>query len=244
MHNIKLVIEYDGTGFHGWQSQLNASAVQDEVKKAIEALTGQECELTGASRTDTGVHALGQVANFITDSKIPPDKYIFALKPFLPEDIVIKKSVEVPLDFHSRYCAKGKRYKYLIYNSETASALLRNRAWHVPYKLDFAAMSRAASHFIGIYDFSAFKATGSSAKTAVRTIADTTLSSEGDLISLTISGNGFLYNMVRIIAGTLVEVGSGKIVADSIQDIIASGDRKRAGVTAPAQGLYLEEIFY
>ncbi len=244
MRNIRLLIEYDGTAFHGWQSQINARAVQDEVEKAVRLVTGEECGITGASRTDTGVHALGQVANFMTASKIPPDKYVYTLRSVLPDDVVIKKSDEVPADFHSRYWAKGKRYRYLIYNSEFASALLRNRAYHVPYKLNFNAMCEAVSCFPGTHDFSAFKATGGSTKTSVRTIFDASLDRDGDMIGFTVSGNGFLYNMVRIIAGTLVEVGCGKIDPRSIPDIIAGGDRKMAGVTAPAQGLYLEEVFY
>lgn len=244
MRNIRLLIEYDGTAFHGWQSQINARAVQDEVSRAIKIVTGEDCILTGSSRTDTGVHALGQVANFWTDSKIPPDKYVYALRSVLPEDIVIRRSEEVASDFHSRYSAKGKKYRYIIYNSEMSSALLRNRAYHIPSKLDYNAMCKAVSYFPGTHDFSAFRATGSSVKTSVRTIFEAALDKDGDIICFTISGNGFLYNMVRIMVGTLVEVGLGKIDPDSIPDIIKGRDRKRAGKTAPAQGLYLEEVYY
>lgn len=244
MRNIKLVIEYDGTAFHGWQSQINARAVQDEVSNAVKIVTGEECELIGASRTDTGVHALGQVANFLTASNIPPDKYVYALRSVLPDDVVIKRSEEVPADFHSRYSAKGKRYRYLIYNSVSASALLRNRAWHIPQRLDFNAMCKAVPYFTGTHDFSAFRASGSSTKTSTRTIHEAELDKDGDIMCFTISGSGFLYNMVRIIAGTLFEVGCGKIDPDSIPEIIEGRDRKKAGITAPAHGLYLEEIFY
>lgn len=255
MRNIKLTIEYDGTNYHGWQSQSNAVTIQDVVKKAICTLTGEECVLTGASRTDRGVHALGQVANFFTNSKIPADKFSFALNTLLPDDIVIKDSEEVSMDFHSRFSSKGKKYKYLIYNSRMPSALLRNRAALVHLPLDVEAMKEALPYFLGTHDFSAFKASGSDAKTSVRTITgislketDSTITGSGKngsrLLELEISGDGFLYNMVRIIAGTLIYVGSGRIKSDDIPSIIESRDRTRAGKTAAAHGLYLVEVYF
>jgi tRNA pseudouridine38-40 synthase len=244
MRNIKLTIEYDGTFYHGWQSQTNACAVQDVVSEAVSRLTGEECKLTGSSRTDTGVHALGQTANFYTSSKIPADKFSYAINSFLPEDIVIKKSEEVSLDFHSRFSAQGKRYKYLIYNSTFPSALLRHRAWHVGPVLDAEAMNRASKAFLGEHDFAAFSAAGSSVKSTVRTILDVSVAREADMIELQIAGNGFLYNMVRIIAGTLAEVGKGKILPEDLPAIIGSRDRKKAGITAPPHGLYLMEVHY
>jgi tRNA pseudouridine38-40 synthase len=244
MRNIKLTIEYDGTGYHGWQSQTNALAVQDVIQDAVGKLTGEDCSLVGAGRTDVGVHALGQTANFLTESNIPSERFSFALNSVLPDDIVVKRSEEVSINFHSRYDAKGKKYRYLIYNSVHPSALLRNRAFHVPCELDYAAMRHAALSFQGTHDFSAFRAAGSSAKTSVRTVTDVLLEKDGEIIRFEISGNGFLYNMVRIITGTLVEVGSGKIPPDAIPGIIRSGDRLKAGKTAPAQGLYLVEVFY
>lgn len=245
MRNIKLTIEYDGTGYHGWQSQVNAAAVQDVLCLAIKKLTGEEIILTGSSRTDAGVHALGQAANFFTASRIPAEKFAFALNSVLPEDIVIRKSEEVGKDFHSRFSAVGKRYRYLIFNSPFRSALLRQRAWHVFYPLDVDAMEQGAKHFLGMNDFKAFMASGSSVKTTVRTISDISISSFPDpTLALEIAGDGFLYNMVRIIAGTLVEVGYGKIRPQDIPDIIISGDRKKAGKTAPAHGLYLMEVYY
>ncbi len=247
MRNIKLTIEYDGTGYHGWQSQINARAVQDVVSAALKKLTGEEISLSGSSRTDTGVHALGQVANFHTTSNIPADKFTFALNSMLPEDIAVVRSEEADMEFHSRFSAKGKKYRYLIYNSPFRSALLRRRAWHVFYGLDTGLMEKGARHFLGAHDFSAFMATGSSVKTTVRTINEISISTDkGDkeLITLEISGDGFLYNMVRIIAGTLVQVGYGKIAPDEIPGIIESLDRKKAGKTAPAHGLYLVEVFY
>lgn len=255
MRNIKLTIEYDGTNYHGWQSQDNALTIQDVVKKAIHTLTGEECVLTGASRTDGGVHALGQVANFLTNSKIPADKFSFALNTLLPDDIVIKKSEEVDMDFHSRFSSRGKKYKYLIYNSRKPSALLRNRAALVHLPLDVEAMKKSLTYFLGTHDFSAFRASGSDIKTSVRTITGISLNEissmiAGDgengskLLELEISGDGFLYNMVRIIAGTLIYVGSGKLKSDDIPSIIESRDRSRAGKTAPAHGLYLVEVYY
>lgn len=244
MLNVKLTIEYDGTNYHGWQSQTNAAAVQDVIQSAIKKITGEECTLTASSRTDAGVHALGQVANFRTESNIPPNKFSYVLNSVLPDDIVIKKSEEVNQDFHAQYLAIGKKYRYLIYNSNSPSALLRNRACYVPQRLNFEAMVRAAESFVGTYDFSAFKASGGSVKTSVRTIANTSLNVCEDIFKFEIAGNGFLYNMVRIITGTLIEVGIGKISAKSIPEIIESRDRKRAGRTAPAHGLYLVEVYY
>lgn len=244
MRNIKLTIEYDGTDYHGWQSQINAAAVQDTVTRAVNGLTGESCSITGSSRTDTGVHALGQVCNFFTESTIPADKFALALNTKLPKDVVIRKSEEVSTDFHSRFSTTGKKYKYIYFNSTYPSALLRNRAYHVYYPLDTEAMSRAAGYFTGTHDFIAFSATGSSVKTTVRTITQAAVERNGELVEFTVTGNGFLYNMVRIIAGTLVEVGFGRIKPEAIPGIIAGLDRKKAGRTAPAQGLYLVEIYY
>ncbi|MEN6313533.1 MAG: tRNA pseudouridine(38-40) synthase TruA [Clostridiaceae bacterium] len=244
MRNIKLTIEYDGTAYHGWQSQINATAVQDVVASAVSSLTGENCSVTGSSRTDTGVHALGQVCNFHTNSPIPADKFAYALNTLLPEDIVIRKSEDVPDGFHARFSARGKKYRYLFYNSVFPSALLRNRAFHVYYPLDIAAMHKAAGCFTGTHDFAAFSAAGGSVKTTVRTITEAAVVRDDELVGFTVAGDGFLYNMVRIIAGTLVEVGFGRIKADDIPEIIDSCDRKRAGRTAPAHGLYLVEVYY
>lgn len=244
MRNIKLIIEYDGTAYHGWQSQKNAVAVQDVVTEAVRRLTGENCSLTGSSRTDTGVHALGQVCNFFTESKIPADKFAFALNTMLPEDIVVHQSEEAAQDFHSRFSAKGKEYRYLIYNSTFPSALLRHKAWHVFYPLDADKMERAAGYLTGTHDFAAFCAAGGSAETTVRTITEARVKKNGALIEFSVAGNGFLYNMVRIIAGTLAEAGFGKIDPDAVRDIIEGRDRRKAGRTAPAHGLYLVEVYY
>ncbi|WP_026073765.1 tRNA pseudouridine(38-40) synthase TruA [Acetivibrio cellulolyticus] len=244
MKNVKLIIEYDGTNYHGWQSQSNAKTVQETVEKAIYGLTGEVININGSSRTDQGVHAYGQVANFFTKSNIPHDRFSYALNRMLPEDIIIRKSEEVSMDFHARYCAKGKKYRYLIYNSSFPSAIFRNRSYHVSHNLDMDSMKKAIPFFKGTHDFSAFKATGSSVKTSVRTIFDVNLSRAEDNIWFEVSGDGFLYNMVRIMVGTLVDVGMGRIKAEEIPGIIESCDRKRAGRTAPPQGLYLVEVYY
>ena len=272
MRNIKLTIEYDGTAYHGWQSQVNAAAIQDVVGAAVNRLIGEACTLYGSSRTDAGVHAYGQVANFRTASGVPADKFAFALNTLLPRDIAIVKSEEVNPDFHARFSARGKKYRYLYYNSVFPSALLRNRAWHVYYPLDGDAMREASRHLLGTHDFLAFSASGSSVKTTVRTLSSIAIREDlqGDgcvkrlcpeaedlppagipgqgtcsrVLALEVEGDGFLYNMVRIIAGTLAEVGYGRIKPDAVPDILESRDRKRTGLTAPPQGLYLMEVRY
>lgn len=244
MRNIKLIIEYDGTNYHGWQSQINAIAIQDVIQEAIKKLTGEKSNLTGSSRTDVGVHALGQVANFFTHSSIPPERFSNALNSVLPNDIVIKGSEEVDMDFHSRYSSKGKKYIYKIYNSNYPSALHRNRVHHVVRKLNISAMKEAAIYLLGEHDFTSFRASGSSVKSSIRTITNVDLIEVGNVIEFAIAGNGFLYNMVRIIAGTLVEIGLGVRPNEEIKQIIDGKDRKRAGKTAPAQGLYLVEVYY
>ncbi|SEG07704.1 tRNA pseudouridine38-40 synthase [Caloramator fervidus] len=244
MRNIKLVIEYDGTRYCGWQRQKNGISIQEVIEKAIEKLTKEQVELIGSSRTDAGVHARGQVANFYTNTTIPSDKICYALNSILPQDIAIIESCEVPMDFHSRYNSIGKKYSYTILNRRIASPLLRNFSAHVPQPLDFEAMVKASKYFLGEHDFSAFKSTGSSVKTSIRTIRKLDFTKDGDIIRFEIEANGFLYNMVRIIAGTLIEVGKGKIRAEDIPLIIKSKDRSKAGPTAPAQGLCLEKVYY
>jgi pseudouridylate synthase I len=244
MKNVKLTIEYDGTNYHGWQSQNNSLAIQDIVNEAVHKLTGEKVTVNGSSRTDAGVHAYGLAANFNTDSSIPPDRFSYALNTMLPPDVVVVKSEEVTADFHARFSSKGKKYRYLIYNGAFPSALLRNRAYHISKYLDADKMQEAANFYTGTHDFSAFMATGSTAKTTIRTISSARVSRIDDLITFEVEGNGFLYNMVRIMVGTLIEVGYGKIKVSDIENIILSKNRKMAGRTAPAHGLYLLEVFY
>lgn len=242
--NIKMTIEYDGTNYHGWQSQQNSVSVCNVLTAAVKNLTDEDIKFSAASRTDKGVHAYGQVVNFFTNSKIPPDKYSHALNSMLPADIVVKESREASLHFHAQYHSKGKRYKYIIYNARTPSALMRDRAAYVHYGQKITKMTQAAEYFLGRHDFSAFCSAGSMAKSFERTIKSLTLEKKGEIIEIDISGDGFLYNMVRIIAGTLVDVGRGAIPVEAIPKIIEGKDRTKAGKTAPAQGLYLMEVLY
>lgn len=246
MRNIKLTIEYDGTNYCGWQVQENGPSIQAEIEKALHAITGEKIRINGSGRTDAGVHARGQAANFTTESRIPQEKFAYALNSQLPRDIVIKDSREVPIDFHARYSAIGKKYSYLVHNSKFPSALLRNYAYHVEYceRLDIRKLGKAAEAFIGTYDFSGFMSTGTKVSDTVRTIYDLAIEREGELIRFNFKGSGFLYNMVRIIMGTLLFAGIGKINPEDIKSIILSKDRTRAGITVPACGLYLEEVYY
>jgi tRNA pseudouridine38-40 synthase len=244
MKNIKLTLEFDGTNYHGWQSQNNSIAVQDVVSKAILNLTGENATLNGSSRTDAGVHSYGLSANFFTNSSIPPERFAYALNSALPSDVVVIKSEEVSLDFHARFDSKGKKYRYMIFNSAFPSALLRDRACHEVRHLDESKMQEAALKFLGTHDFSSFMAAGSVVKSALRTIYSADVKREGKIIYFEVKGNGFLYNMVRIMAGTLIEVGYGRIKVADVDNILLSKDRKRAGKTAPAHGLYLVEVYY
>lgn len=246
MRNIKLLIEYDGTNYKGWQIQKNANTIQEELIKAIYKITGENIDVNGSGRTDAGVHAKGQVANFITNSQIASHRFADAINSVLPEDIVIKNSCEVPADFHSRFYAKGKRYSYTIHNSMYPKAIGRNYAYHTRYcdKLDVNKMIEAAAYFIGTHDYAGFMSAGSSVKDTVRTIYSINIDSDNDTIKIDYHGNGFLYNMVRIITGTLLYCGLSKIEVIQMEELIKSKDRKRAGATVPAKGLCLEEVFY
>ncbi len=241
---IKLTIEYDGTAYAGWQRQENALAVQQVIEEALTKLTRARVVIAGASRTDAGVHALGQTAHFDTESRIPPDKYAFALNTMLPADIRIRKSEAVSEDFHARFSNKGKRYRYLIYQSPHAGALNRNTHAHVIYPLDDEKMRRELTALIGTHDFAAFAASGSVVKDTVRTIYSASLARRGDELELLVEGSGFLYNMVRIIAGTLISVGAGRLEEGAFARAIQSGNRLDLGVTAPAHGLTLMEVYY
>lgn len=244
MHNIKLTLQYDGTAYHGWQTQENAVTVQATVENVIKKLTGTKPQLVGCGRTDTGVHAKKYICNFKSETSIPCDKLPYALNSQLPGNIVCTHAEYADRNFDSRKSAKGKTYTYLIANSQYRNVFYTTRAWHYRYKLDIEEMRKAARHFLGTHDFIGFAASGFTVKTTVRTITDIKINSDGDIISISVTGNGFLYNMVRIIAGTLVFAGNGKIKPEDIPDIIASKERKRAGITAPACGLYLTEVFY
>ena len=229
MRNIKLTIEYDGKNFAGWQTQPGKVSIQGEIIKAIKEITGEDVELNASGRTDAGVHALGQVANFKTETN----------------SIVVVSAEEVEERFHSRYNCKGKTYRYIVNNAEFPSALNRYREFHMPQNLDVDSMKKAIKLFEGTHDFKGFKSSGGSPKkTTVRTLTKCELKEERNRIIIELSGDGFLYNMVRIIAGTIVDVGLGKIELSELPSIIESGDRKLAGRTLPPHGLYLVEVRY
>ncbi|MGF7058293.1 tRNA pseudouridine(38-40) synthase TruA [Brassicibacter mesophilus] len=244
MRNIKLLIEYDGSKYYGWQKQPKTLTVQENIELAINKTTNENVTLFGSGRTDKGVHARGQVANFHTNSRIPANKFRDALNCVLPDDISIRLSEEVDESFHSRYSALGKEYRYLIYNNKIRSPIYRNYSYHVPFNLDMKLMKEAARTFAGTHDFKAFMSSGSAVKNTVRTIHNISLEKDRDMIELKVSGNGFLYNMVRIMTGTLIEIGNERIDCNNVCDIIESKDRTKAGHTAPAQGLYLEKVLY
>ncbi len=244
MRNIKLVIEYDGKDFNGWQKQPNKLNIQGEIEKAIGEITGEEIDLIASGRTDAGVHSLGQTANFKTNSNIPIEKIPIAINSKLKKSIVIKSAEEVEERFHSRYSVKSKKYRYTINNSQYGSAIYRDMEYHFPFNLDVNKMQEASKYFEGEHDFKAFKASGTSSKSSVRTIYKAEIIKNEDRIYIELTGNGFLYNMVRIISGTLVDVGTRKIKPEEIKDIIESKERIRAGKTLPARGLCLMEVNY
>ena len=244
MRNIKLTIEYDGKDFNGWQKQPDKLNIQGNIEKVISEITKEEIELIGSGRTDAGVHAIGQVANFKTNSNIPIEKFAIAINSRLKKSIIIKKAEEVPERFHSRYNCKKKTYRYIINNSDMGSAIYRNLEYNIKMPLNLENMKKASKYFEGEHDFSAFKGSGTSSKSSVRTIYSADVKKENERIIIELTGNGFLYNMVRIISGTLVEVGLGKIRPEEIKDIIDSKNRQMAGKTLPPYGLYLVEVNY
>lgn len=245
MRRIRLIIEYDGTNYSGWQRQQNAMSVQQKVEEALRRLTGEkELFIVGASRTDAGVHALGQNAHFDTQCRVPADKFCFALNTMLPEDIRVRASMRVKDDFHARFCALGKEYRYVIHNAPHASAILRHQSAHVCYPLDVKRMNCEAQAALGRHDFAPFAASGSVVKDTVRVIDRVSVEARGEEVEMRVHGNGFLYNMVRILAGTLIGVGTGKLAPGAIARALSSGSRLDLGVTAPAGGLTLMQVDY
>lgn len=251
MKRIVLIIEYDGTNYVGWQVQPNGVAVQQVINEALSRLT-DECPMLHASgRTDSGVHARAQVAHFDTACRIPPDKYAFALNTYLPADIRIKASFEMPgewageeTEFHSRFSVKRKHYRYRVLNSVHNSAFSRNTALHIHAPLDMEKLNAAAEIFLGEHDFAAFKATGSKAVTTVRTIYISRWSREGDYLVYDVAGSGFLYNMVRIMVGTMLRIGMGYADLCTVKCALEKPSRENAGDTAPAHGLTLWRVEY
>lgn len=244
MKNILLKIQYDGSKYSGWQRQTNAVTIQGTIEEAIEKLCGKYIETIGCSRTDSGVHAREYILNFHIESKMPPDKYQPALNGILPEDIVVLNSKEVNEDFHARYSSKGKKYSYYILNRNYPCAINRKYVYHYKNPLSIDLMKECSEYLIGTHDFSAFKNSGSSIINNIRTINSIDITKKEDLLEISIEGNGFLYNMVRIIVGTFIEVGIGKMKPNYINTILESKDRNLAGITIPAKGLFLEKVFY
>ncbi|MBQ9409833.1 MAG: tRNA pseudouridine(38-40) synthase TruA [Clostridia bacterium] len=244
MRRIRLILEYDGAAYAGWQRQQNALSVQQVVEEKLSRLTGETVTVTGASRTDAGVHALGQNAHFDTESRIPADKFSFALNTLLPPDIRAVSSSEVSSAFHARFSAMGKEYRYLFYAAPHASALYRNLSAHVIYPLDVPLMRAEAEAMLGRHDFAPFAASGSVVKDTVRTVDAVRVFENPPFVELRVHGNGFLYNMVRILAGTLIAVGTHKLEGGAIARALQSGSRLDLGVTAPPQGLTLMRVDY
>lgn len=242
---LALLAEYDGSAFHGWQIQSAHRTVQQVLRKALIQLTGDnDLNLVGCSRTDAGVHARGHVSSFTTASRIPLERWPLALNSVLPDDVCVKSAVAVSDDFHARYAAVGKIYSYQIWNHAIRPVIDRRRICHVPGQLDLALMANALPRLIGHQDYRAFCDAGSPSRTTLRTVQWIRLSALGPEIRLLFRGDGFLYHMVRIMTGTILAVGQGKITADQIETILQSGDRRRAGKTMPPEGLCLEHVFY
>ena len=245
MRNLLFKIAFDGAAFHGWQQQENAVTVQGELKSAWERLTGEIPNIIGCSRTDAGVHANEYFFNVRTDSTIPTESFPVALvSAKLPKEISVYSCKEVDYEFNARFDCVKKEYEYIIENTKIPSPFLYKRAFNHKYKINVALMNEAAQHFVGTHDFSAFCAADAQVKTKVRTIYSASVVREGDLVKFRVCGNGFLYNMVRIMAGTLIYVNNGRIRADEIPEIIKSCDRKKAGITAIPDGLYLNKVYY
>jgi tRNA pseudouridine38-40 synthase len=242
MKRIFLRVAYDGTDFVGWQIQNEGRTVEGELNKAINALTGETIEVIGASRTDSGVHAKGNVAVFDTESTVPADRFMYALNSLLPEDISVVESKEVAADFHPRHCSSIKTYEYRIFVSRINDPLKRRYAYRFPTELNVERMDEAAKYLIGEHDFKSFCCVRTQAETTVRKIYSADVFHDGDDIVIRVSGAGFLYNMVRIIAGSLMEVGSGKKDPIHIKEVLEGTDRTLAGPTAEPQGLTLVNI--
>ena len=244
MKRVGLVVAYDGTNYSGWQIQPNGITIQGVLNDALTDLLGEKIEIMGASRTDAGVHALGNVAVFDTNTRIPGEKISYALNQRLPEDIRIQLSEEVEPDFHPRYCDSEKTYEYRILNRKFPVPTERLYSYFYHYKLDVDKMREATSYLIGRHDFASFCGTGAQVKSTVRTLTGIDIWRDGDIVTIRVKGEGFLYNMVRIIAGTLMEIGLGRRGGDAFSRALESGDRLARGVTAPACGLELTRVYY
>lgn len=241
---VKLVVAYEGTNYCGWQIQPNGITIEQVLNETLSSLLGEEITVTGASRTDAGVHSLGNVAVFETHTKMPAEKISFALNQRLPEDIVVQESCQVPEDFHPRFSKSRKTYEYRILNCRFRQPLERRTSYFYHYPLDVSAMQKAAAYLVGEHDFTSFASVHAQTNTYVRMIYALDVVREGDMIRIRVQGNGFLYNMVRIIAGTLIQVGAGIKKPEDMESILAGKDRELAGPTAPAHGLTMIGLEY
>lgn len=246
MRRLKVTLEYDGTHFAGFQKQSGTDlrTVQGVLEESLVRLTGKETPITGAGRTDSGVHALGQVVHFETGSSIPVERFCRALNGKLPPDIKALDAVEVDASFHARRSASGKKYRYLVFNSRKPLALWRNYCYRFPFPLEMARVKECAAVLTGEHDFRAFSAAGSSVKSTVRHLYSVDAEQQGDWVRFSVIGNGFLYKMMRLIVGTLLETGCGKLSPGQVKQILEKGERGRGGLTAPPQGLYLVQVYY
>lgn len=248
MRNLKVTLAYDGTKYHGFQTQLDPAlpTVQDQLELALQRLTGESIKLNCAGRTDAGVHARGQVINFLTKSRIPTERFHLAMNSLLPNDIAVIEATEAEQNFHARFAAKGKHYRYTILNQRIPSPFDRLYAYQVYQSLDIDKMQVAAQRIVGTHNFRAFCSSRSQVKNFVRTVwsCEVSFSYEDSIVKIDVTGDGFLYNMVRIIAGTLIDIGKGKLNPDYVSAMLLSQDRTEAGTTAPPQGLCLIRVWY
>ena len=244
MRNIRLLIEYEGTDYAGWQWQKNDKTIQETLSKAIEQVVREKIKMYGAGRTDAGVHALGQVANFKTTSNIPSERLVHAINFYSPHDIAVKEAVDVNESFHAQYCATSKVYQYTLFNNWIRTTLNRNFCYVYGFQLDVDKMIAATRYLIGIHDFTSFTTKAWSENNRIRNVKKLDVKKEGKYIYFIIEADGFLYNMVRTVVGTLVEIGRGKMTVESVKDTLDAKDRNLAGPTAPAKGLCLMEVKY
>jgi tRNA pseudouridine38-40 synthase len=243
--NISMILAYDGSGYHGWQRQKNAHTIQEEIENKIRLMTGESVNLIASGRTDAGVHALHQVCHFMTESKIDPEAMMKGLNALLPPDILVKEACYRPFDFHARYSAKSKCYEYRILNRTLPDPFLRLQVWHIQPPLNIPEMRRCSEKLLGSHDFSAFKSTGSGNRNPVREMNKAELHGpDQDILRLFFEADGFLRHMVRNIVGTLVDVGKGKMDVNGFVEILESRDRRKAGIKAPPQGLFLTKVTY
>ena len=244
MQNIFMEISFDGARYHGFQIQPNAITVQEVLEKTLSQIIGEDISVIGCSRTDAGVHAKEFCFNFKSETAIPVDGLVRAMNSYLPEDIAVNFAEKKEEDFHSRYDAKEKEYRYVIYGGKNRNPFMAHRALYYNREIDISLLNRACKFFIGKHDFAAFSASGREYKSTERTIKSCSIEKQGDIIEFSVSADGFLYNMVRIMVGTLLEINEGKILPEDIPEIIKKKDRSSAGRTAPSEGLYLNRVIY